>query len=336
MPIKTAVIGMGPIGNRHAAIYTKNPKINLVGLCEKDASRNQAAASQFNLPCYSSIEALFAKEELDLCSVTTGGYEYGSDHFEPTMFALENGAHVLCEKPISNSIENAFEMVQTAEQHNKILAVNLNHRFTPAARIAKQWQLENRVGSPLFINMSIWIHNPNESSPFFHIKALHPHSVDIMRHFVGDIEQVHCFAMKGPNRSIWSNAEFNLKFKNGCIGSLTGSYDIQRGHPMERCEFAGINGRVVIEDMYREATLDPAGVLVISVYTNPIVGGMESFTDTFVNRINHLVDEIDRNVAPQDIDGSGLDGLKAQIALEAAVQSILQEKVLRTDDVFKI
>jgi hypothetical protein len=63
---------------------------------------------------------------------------------------------------------------------------------------------------------------------------------------------------------------------------------------------------------------------------------MESFTDTFVNRINHLVDEIARNVAPQDIDGSGLDGLKAQIALEAAVQSILQEKVLRTDDVLKI
>jgi predicted dehydrogenase len=243
---------------------------------------------------------------------------------------------VLCEKPISNSIANAFEMVQTAERHNKILAVNMNHRFTPAARIAKQWQLDNRIGTPLFINMSIWIHNPNESSPFFHIKALHPHSIDIMRHFFGDIEQVHCFAMKGPNRKIWSNAQFNIKFKEGAVGSLTGSYDIQRGHPMERCEFAGINGRVVIDDMYREATLYPAGDLVKSVYTNPIFGGMESFTDTFVNRINHLVDEIDRNVAPQDIDGSGLDGLKAQVALEAAVQSILQEKVVRTDDVLKI
>jgi len=74
-------------------------------------------------------------------------------------------------------------MVQTAERHNKILAVNMNHRFTPAARIAKQWQLDNRIGTPLFINMSIWIHNPRESSPFFHIKALHPHSIDIMRHF---------------------------------------------------------------------------------------------------------------------------------------------------------
>ena len=50
MPINTAVIGMGPIGNRHAAIYEKNPKINLVGLCEKDPSRNHAAGYQFNLP----------------------------------------------------------------------------------------------------------------------------------------------------------------------------------------------------------------------------------------------------------------------------------------------
>jgi hypothetical protein len=48
------------------------------------------------------------------------------------------------------------------------------------------------------------------------------------------------------------------------------------------------------------------------------------------------VDEIDRNVAPQDIDGSGLDGLKAQVALEAAVQSIIHEKVVRTDDIIKI
>ena len=105
---------------------------------------------------------------------------------------------------------------------------------------------------------------------------------------------------------------------------------------MERCEFAGINGRVVIDDMYRETTLYPAGDLVKSVYTNPIFGGMESFTDTFVNRINHLVDEIDRNVAPQDIDGCGLDGLKAQVALEAAVQSIIHEKVIRTEDILKI
>ena len=51
---------------------------------------------------------------------------------------------------------------------------------------------------------------------------------------------------------------------------------------------------------------------------------------------NHLVDEIEEGVTPENIDGTGLDGLKAQIVLEAAVHSIIHEKVVRTDDILKI
>ena len=61
---------------------------------------------------------------------------------------------------------------------------------------------------------------------------------------------------KAPGRKIWSTATFNMRFKNGVVGTLTGSYDIERGSPpMERCEVAGTKGRLVIEDMYREVTL---------------------------------------------------------------------------------
>ena len=105
---------------------------------------------------------------------------------------------------------------------------------------------------------------------------------------------------------------------------------------MERCEVAGINGRFVIDDMYKEATLYPAGDLNKIVYTNPIFGGMQSFNDTFKNRIISLINEIKNNNSPDDIDGSGLDGLKAQIVLEAAVQSIKKEKVIKIKDVFTI
>ena len=72
------------------------------------------------------------------------------------------------------------------------------------------------------------------------------------------------------------------------------------------------------------------------VYTNPIFGGMQSFNDTFKNRIISLINEIKNNNSPDDIDGSGLDGLKAQIVLEAAVQSIKKEKVIKIKDVFTI
>lgn len=76
----------------------------------------------------------------DICSVATGGYEYSSDHYLPTMQALRSGCHVLGEKPISNDLRLAQEMVDTAAKYNRCYAIDLNHRFTPAARAAKKWQ----------------------------------------------------------------------------------------------------------------------------------------------------------------------------------------------------
>jgi predicted dehydrogenase len=267
----------------------------------------------------------------DICSVATGGFEYGSEHYEPTMQALEAGCHVLCEKPISNEIAQAEEMVAKAREKGVCFGINLNHRFTPAARLAKEWVTQGRLGHLLFVNMSMWIMNPRESSEYFHLKALHPHTVDVMRYFCGDVEAVHCFATKAPGRQIWSTAQFNMRFGNGVVGSLTGSYDIERGHPMERCEVAGTGGRFVLDDMYREVTLYPAGDPVKQVYTNPLFGGMESFTDTFRNRIHKFLKQVDAGVDPGEIDGSGAEGLAAQKVLAAAIESLVTERVVHID-----
>jgi predicted dehydrogenase len=219
-------------------------------------------------------------------------------------------------------------MVAKAREQGLCYGINLNHRFTPAARLAKRWQTEGRLGHLLLVNMSMWIMNPAESSPYYHIKALHPHTIDVMRHFCGDVEAVQCFATKAPGRSIWSTAQFNLRFKNGVVGSLTGSYDIERGHPMERCEVAGTRGRFVIDDMWREVTLYPAGDLEKIVYTNPVFGGMRDFTDTFRNRIHTFLEQITAGASPYEIDGSGADGLAAQRVLAAAIESLETETVV--------
>jgi predicted dehydrogenase len=274
------------------------------------------------------MEAMLAALQPDVCSVATDGYEYGSDHYEPTMQALGAGCHVLCEKPICNEIPKAEAMVAQAREKGLCLGVNLNHRFTPAARLAKRWQEEGRLGHLLFVNMSMWIMNPTESSPYFQLKALHPHTVDVMRHFAGDIEAVQCFATKAPGRTIWSTATFNMRFRNGAVGTLTGSYDVERGHPMERCEVAGVRGRFVLDDVYREVTLYPAGNLEKTVYTNPIFGGMQGFEDTFRNRIHRFLEQVGQGVDPGEIDGSGADGLAAQKVLAAAIESLESETVV--------
>ncbi len=320
--LRVTVIGMGPIGNRHADIYREHPLAELVGVCDCIRQRADAAAARLGVPAFYDASAMLADCRPNVCSVATAGFENGSDHPLPTLQALEAGCHVLCEKPICNEIPSAEKMVRRAAELNLALGINMNHRFTPAACLAKKWMKEDRIGSPLFINMSMWINNPDESSPWIHIKSLHPHTVDIMRYYCGDIAEVHCFATKAPGRGVWSTAQFNMRFFNGVVGSLSGSYDIERGHPMERCEVAGIKGRFVIEDMFREATLYPAGNMEKTVYTNPLFGGMRDFSDTFRNRIDAFLRQIDRGDAPADIDGSGADGLAAQKVLAAAIRAV--------------
>lgn len=316
------VIGLGPIGNRHARIYAEMAGAELAGVCDTDCERADATAAALGVPAFYSVEALLEGADLTMASVATGGEEYGSDHHQPTLQALDAGLHVLCEKPISNEIGPAQEMVTKARERGLCFGVDLNHRFTPAARLAKRWVEEGRIGTQLFMNMAMWIQNPNESSEWFQIKALHPHTVDIMRYFCGEIVEVHCFALKAPGRTIYSTAQFNMRFASGCLGHLTGSYDIERGHPMERCEVAGLKGRFVIDDMYREATLYPAGDMEKRVFTNPVFGGMRDFDDTFRDRLGRFVEQLNQGAQPNEIDASGEDGLKAQKVLAAAIESV--------------
>lgn len=320
--LRVCVIGMGPIGNRHADMYKADSLAELVGVCDILKDRADDASRRLGVPAFYDAQKMLDALRPDVCSITTGGYEYSSDHYEPTLLALEAGCHVLGEKPICNEIPKAEEMVEKARVKGLCYGINLNHRFTPAARLAKKWQNEGRLGRLLFINMSMWIMNPTESSPYFQLKALHSHTVDIMRHFCGDIEAVQCFATKAPGRKIWSTAHFSMRFKNGVVGGLTGSYDIERGHPMERCEVAGTGGRFVIEDMYREVTLYLAGNLEKIVYTNPVFGGFRGFEDTFQDRIHRFLEQVSAGVPPEEIDGSGADGLAAQKVLQAAIESL--------------
>ncbi|MFV0399566.1 MAG: Gfo/Idh/MocA family protein [Oscillospiraceae bacterium] len=321
--LRVCVIGQGPIGNLHAKIYNERQDCDLVAVCDRIEERAREGGARHNTRCYLDVAEMLAAEKPDLVSVATGGYEYSSDHYEPTIQALRAGCDVLGEKPISNDIAHGAEMVRVAKECGVRYAIDLNHRFTPAARTAKSWQEEGRIGELLFCNMALWIGKPQDlDSPYYHLKALNPHSVDIMRYFMGEIEEVQCYAMVASGRNLYSTASVNMKFACGAVGHLTSSYDIARGHPMERCEVAGRSGRLLFEDMWREATLYPAGDLVKRVYTNPVFGGFESFDDTFRDRIGTFVEEIKAGVKPEDIDGSGAEGLAAQQVIHAAIASL--------------
>ena len=237
------------------------------------------------------------------------------------MQCLEAGKHVLGEKPISNEIEKAREMVRTADKKGVYYGINLNHRFVPPAAKAKEWVTAGKLGDLLLINMTMWIGNPNETSPWFHARALHPHSVDVMRYYCGDVARVHAFFNKAPGRICYSNMQVNIEFENGVVGHLTGSYDTNPRHNLERCEVMGTEGRFVLDNCYEELTLYPRRSDELTVIRNSIMGGLSGFNATFTNRINRWIEQVDGKVPREQIDASGKDGLAVQEVIEAAIRS---------------
>src|SRR5690606_7521891 len=147
--LKVAVVGLGGIGRTHARWYDENEDAELVALCDLVPERVDAVAEQYGVRAYHDLDAMLANEELDAVSVATAGPENGGHHYEPTMAALQAGKHVLVEKPISNDITQAREMVAEAERRGLLLGVNLNHRFTPAAERAKRLQTDGELGEVL-------------------------------------------------------------------------------------------------------------------------------------------------------------------------------------------
>jgi UDP-N-acetylglucosamine 3-dehydrogenase len=316
--LKVAVIGLGNIGKTHTRYYAQHKDAQLVALCDMLAERVDPVAQQYGVPAYHSLAEMLAAEQIDAVSVCTAGQENGGHHYEPAVQCLEAGKHVLVEKPLSNNIEHARAMVARARELGRLLGVNLNHRFTPVAARAKQLQEDGQLGEVLFVNMALWINNPNESSPWFHMRALHPHSIDVMRYFGGPIRRVQAFMHKGPGRQIWSNASVNVQFASGAVGHLTGSYDASMLHPIERCEVAGSKGRLVIENVYERLEFFPRQSLEKLVIDNPIMGGMTGFDDTFRARIDAFVRDVQ---AGGPLTASGDDGLAAQEVIEAAIRS---------------
>ena len=100
---------------------------------------------------------------------------------------------------------------------------------------------------------------------------------------------------------------------------------------MERCEVAGTKGRFVVEDMWREVTLYPAGDLKKTVYTNPVFGGYEGFHDTFRERIHCFLEQVGRGADPEDIDGSGVDALAGLRVILASIESLETGEVVAVD-----
>ncbi len=339
MSLRVAVIGAGHLGRIHLDAYASCQDAEIVAVCDIQRDRAVEAAGKHNASAYDSVPAMLESEQIEAVSVCTAGVENGSHHFEPVMQCLEAGVHALCEKPLSNDVAEARQMAARAREKNLYLGCDLNHRFTPQAEKAKEWVDEGLLGSLLLANMTLWIGNQRDTTPWFHLKALHPHSLDVLRYFCGPVKKVHAFFNKAPNadapgglRTTWSNAQINLLHENWVVSHLTGSYDNNMLLSLERCEVMGTEGRFVIDNAYERLTLYPRRSQELIVLPNPLFTGIKTFDDTIVRRVHRWVEQVNARVPREEIEAGGEDGLAVQEIIEAAIRSWEGDRVVDVEN----
>ena len=143
MPVKYGVIGCGAIGQRrHIPECCANPDSKLVALADPVAERVAELGKKYGAKHYTDYKEMLKDKDVE--AVVIAGPN--SLHAQQSMDALNAGKHVLCEKPMATSREDAKAMMKTAEKNGKYLMIGLNQRLMPPHVRAKEILDSGKLG----------------------------------------------------------------------------------------------------------------------------------------------------------------------------------------------
>ena len=140
--IRAGVIGVGSIGRHHVRIYNQFDDVKLVGIADTDEGRRAGIARRYGSAAYASYQELFAQEKLDVVSIAVPTV----NHCEVALAAIEAGVHVLVEKPIAATVEDADKIIQRAAAAGLTLTVGHVERFNPALAELKRRLADGELG----------------------------------------------------------------------------------------------------------------------------------------------------------------------------------------------
>lgn len=249
--LRAAVVGAGFIGGIHARAVSSHPHVDLVGVCGRTAPKTEALANMHGTRAFKSVTEMLSEATPEIVFVCTGN----RDHRGPSVEASRAGAHVFVEKPMAFSLEDANAMVQAADDAGRHLGVNFNHRFSGPFQQALQWMREDRLGTLAYLDMKFAGDLYKDlDDPYCQLIETQGHSFDLMRLFGGEIEEVFAYLTDPRGLGVFTSASIAIRFRNGAVGTLIGSWDSSYDHPAAQLlEVCGTKGRVVVENVVDSA-----------------------------------------------------------------------------------
>jgi predicted dehydrogenase len=342
--LKIGIIGCGKITQvRHAPEYQENPGCELTAYFDGIPERAKALADQYGGRAYDSVDALL-KSGVDAVSVCVANV----DHASVAIKALENGKHVLCEKPMATTLEDCEAMVAAAKRNNRFLMVGHNQRFALAHQKARELIMAGEIGKPLSFHTTFGHPGPEgwtglSNSWFFDkrqaafgvLADLGVHKADIIHYLLNEpvvevtaaVGTLHKKFPDGSPISVEDNALCLLKTKSGALGQLHVSWTFY-GQEDNSTRIYGTEGTLrLYDDPIHSLILERQSGEVLRYQLDMMASNKDQTTGGRRNTgvINAFVDSVANNQTPP-VDGA--EAIKAMRVIFAAALSAKEQKTI--------
>lgn len=216
--INVAVIGTGSMGKNHARVYSSLENANLVALCDADKETVNEAAKEYKTKSFTDYKELLEKEKIDavsLCVPTKA-------HKDIALDIIQKKVHVLIEKPIASTIEEAQEIIDAAKKENIKLMVGHVERFNPVVQEIKKRLSKKELGKIFLTKSERFSPFPKRVLDVGVTIDLSVHDIDIMHSLLGEkvvsVYGVNSQKIHSTNEDLMTSI---LKFKGGAIGIIS-------------------------------------------------------------------------------------------------------------------
>ena len=330
-PLGLGLIGCGSIAQEsHLPAISQIRTAKLVAVTDIDSAKAEAAAKKFGSArvCedYEELLEFEGVEAVDICAPTKA-------HAEIAVAAANAGKHVLCEKPIALTLEEADRMISACHKNQVKLMIAHSRRFIPRYSIVKHLIEDGKLGRTIWVLQISRRHKTGAPSWYFDptmtygpIAEVGIHDADLVRWFLDDeVTEVQGAARSTTPESTLHNQVFAaLKFRRGGVGAFEVGYVLPKGYGQyTTLELMGSKGFVTASDNHMNVMLRGTDEGV----TYPLsYGDLLTVNQAYRDEIVAFVESVARNQVPP------VTGEEARAALEiilAVLKSIKNGEAVR-------
>ena len=325
--LNVGVIGVGHLGSLHVKMYAEIPLVKLVGVYDSDPQRAEKKAAEFGIKAFSALDDLLSQVEAVSIATPT------QSHYDVAMQVIKRGVHLLIEKPITATIEQAQALTERAETKGLKLQVGHIERFNPAILALEPYNI-----TPLFIESHRLAQFNPRGSDVAVVLDLMIHDIDLILSLVkSKVTRIDAngIAVISDTPDI---ANARLQFENGCVANVTASRisqnKMRKMRLFQRDAYISIDFAQGLSEVFRlvdEGTANVKSTMMLGKIDQGQHKRIIVYEQPEVQEVNALKYELERFVESiqknTETPVTGRDGLHALEVAQEILQKIDAQKI---------